>query len=396
MCIIAFISLLIIRPSVIAKDIAFKDVTKQEWYYEDLQRLIQYSIINGFPDGTFRGNQPLNLDEFIKTVAVIHDCFIDSNSDYWAQGYIQKAFELEWLNHTYPTSMNQTVYNRPVSRYEIVEIISRTIHDEELSPNYDTYSLYIQDFNEIPEQYKPYVLKAYANGYMLGYPDGTFQGNQTLTRAEGTALLLRLLKPTERVIPMKPSIKVLQKELFKNTRDTQFISHDVVKYKDNQLYYQDETDTWISIKDTNIYPCFQAASEELLTTYLEYAKSHHLKDQIFAGYGYGTYSIGLLSTDDYCPFIVRLTDHSSDISLTVNTLYENNDEFLSENYTALLKQFTDTFFDQDSEKIMELILKEYNKQEKEMGYENTVYWDKYQFKIVKNDFGMDMLIDMDY
>lgn len=41
----------------------FTDVTENNWYYNNLVELYSENIINGFEDGTFKGNSSLRLSK---------------------------------------------------------------------------------------------------------------------------------------------------------------------------------------------------------------------------------------------------------------------------------------------------------------------------------------------
>ena len=50
------------------------------------------------------------------------------------------------------------------------------------------------DWEDISPNLRKHVLIAYNNGLIGGYPDGTFKAQQSITRAETAALLIRVLK----------------------------------------------------------------------------------------------------------------------------------------------------------------------------------------------------------
>jgi len=72
--------------------------------------------------------------------------------------------------------------------------------DESFS-NYEMYQSSISDYSKIPAEFKEYVLKAYSKGIITGYPDGTFGGTNTMKRSEATAVIARLIDPSQRKAP---------------------------------------------------------------------------------------------------------------------------------------------------------------------------------------------------
>ena len=69
-----------------AAPVPFSDVPSTAWYLEDLQYLLENAehIFSGYPDGTFRPNEPLTVDMFIKLIVTALGEKPDVGGDYWA------------------------------------------------------------------------------------------------------------------------------------------------------------------------------------------------------------------------------------------------------------------------------------------------------------------------
>ena len=52
-----------ITPAVIAAVISFSDVKAGNWFYNDVQNMVQWGVIKGYSDGTFKPNNPVNRAE---------------------------------------------------------------------------------------------------------------------------------------------------------------------------------------------------------------------------------------------------------------------------------------------------------------------------------------------
>jgi len=107
------------------------DVPDGEWFTEAVGVLLAAGVLTGYPDGTFRGHNPITRAEFV-TVA----------SRFWG------------LNL-----------------------------DGSMS------------FSDVPAGHWAYnfILSAYNNGWVTGYPDGTFGTNRNITRAEAVTIVNRML-----------------------------------------------------------------------------------------------------------------------------------------------------------------------------------------------------------
>ena len=89
----------------------------------------------------------------------------------------------------------------PCNRGEMAKVITRAVEylKEDSVADTSTYITKLKDYNRMKEEYKPYVLQAYAKGILSGYDDGTFRDDGLLTRAEASSVLVRLIDKKERV-----------------------------------------------------------------------------------------------------------------------------------------------------------------------------------------------------
>ncbi len=110
-------------------EIAFKDVEKHNWYYNEIRKSVFSGAITGFPDGTFKPNAPVTREQ----IAVI----------------IDNLYKFE----------------------------------------YKTDRFDIEDITDISNWAKESVEKVVSNGIMTGYEDKTFRGKQNITRAEAIVVL---------------------------------------------------------------------------------------------------------------------------------------------------------------------------------------------------------------
>ena len=84
-----------IYPTWAADSVRFPDVPQNAWYIDDLQYILNDSrqIITGYPDGTFRPNDVLTADMYIKLIVTAMGHEVENGKEYWASTYIQKAIE---------------------------------------------------------------------------------------------------------------------------------------------------------------------------------------------------------------------------------------------------------------------------------------------------------------
>ena len=199
---------LISCSSALAAD--YSDVNQSAWYASYVNKISELNAFSGYEDGTFRPDNQITQEEFIKTVV----CLIcgelnESNAptvkntwnskwSSWAVPYLDKAFELGLI--TEQDTMFKLV-GIPCNRGEMAKVITRAVEylKEDSVADTSTYITKLKDYNRMKEEYNPYVLQAYAKGILSGYDDGTFRDDGLLTRAEASSVLVRLIDKNERV-----------------------------------------------------------------------------------------------------------------------------------------------------------------------------------------------------
>jgi hypothetical protein len=226
-------------------------------------------IVNGTSDGSFAGNSLLTKDALIKTLVVAEGYTVGNATGYWAQNYIDKAESLGWLEDTI-----EGMYTSPINRYETCRLIVNAFGTSEVYPsNLSAYSIYISDYDQIPENYKDVVLKAYALGIITGYTDNTFKGNNTLIRAEMTAILSRFINNAYRKLPLDPA-KLTQVKAFADDPDNKVVDPQTMKFESNKLmYYDAKTENWTPIGSSGLNPNLGRLSEDVYVEVASYINS---------------------------------------------------------------------------------------------------------------------------
>lgn len=184
----------------------FKDIKESDWFVNTVSKLIGIGGINGYPDGTFRPNNKITKAEFTTLlVSTLGHEDLSKTGTHWASGYIDKAEDIGLIDNNELRNIDSTI-----SRNEMAKMCANALDyiGEKHDTNRNIYKSQIKDFNKIPNKYQDYVLKAYAKGIISGYPDGTFRGNNGLTRAEASSVVIRVIDKSERVLPEKPSTEM--------------------------------------------------------------------------------------------------------------------------------------------------------------------------------------------
>lgn len=177
------------------KDIyRFYDVPVSSWYFPYLQYIQAYGIMNGYQDengnltGEFGPENNLTVAECLKIAFITFESRIDLDEDvdalpevyeelnaHWAEEYIRKGY---FMNLTILEDLDSFDPNRSITRGEILEMFFE-VTSKEIS-SYETYTA-----NDIEgSKYADMIEFAYEKKYVSGYPDGSFQPESLLNRAE--------------------------------------------------------------------------------------------------------------------------------------------------------------------------------------------------------------------
>ncbi|NDO18891.1 S-layer homology domain-containing protein [Lachnospiraceae bacterium MD329] len=211
------ISAMIGCTSAMAAD--YSDVSKSAWYYGYVEKISEMNAFAGYEDGTFRPENQITQEEFVKTVVcLINGDMTDKQKEEtketikvrwadWAKPYFNKAVELGLITEQ---DGNFKATGIPCTRGNMAKLAARALTYLKEEPIADTsaYAEKIKDYKNIEAENKEYVMQAYAKGIISGYEDGRFRSDGFLTRAEASSVLVRLIDKNERVIEASPSEKL--------------------------------------------------------------------------------------------------------------------------------------------------------------------------------------------
>ena len=169
----------------------FSDVTNEYWAKAPIEALATDGIINGYEDGTFRGDNLVNREEFVKMIVSAFDlkadgenAFSDVNSDFWAAGVISTAVSCGIIKGVSDTEFG---VGQPITRQDMAVIIDRVL--AYCGKSLETGQISFIDAESISNYATESVNKLTTAGLINGFEDGTFKGLQELTRAEAAKVI---------------------------------------------------------------------------------------------------------------------------------------------------------------------------------------------------------------
>jgi len=169
------------------------------WAQNCIELLTQQGIVAGYPDGTFRPEQPVTRAEFATLIAIAFPGvasrpaigFVDVAANYWAKDNIDSAYVTGWLTG-YPR--NRFRPNLPIPRVQAVIALAAGLGATTSRATEATLTQSFTDASAIPAYARDKVAAAVEQQLVVNYPNvKLFRPNKPATRAEIAALLCQAL-----------------------------------------------------------------------------------------------------------------------------------------------------------------------------------------------------------
>jgi len=186
------------QKSVIPPPIAFNDVPTDFWATRFINALSARGIIKGFPDYTFRPNQPVNRAEFAAILQQAFDTELSKNSvpfkdlsdQYWATPAIDRAVGTGFLKGFPDKTFKPT---QKITRVQVLVALVSGLNLKQPAKPTQVLSIY-QDAKNIPKYAVGKVAAATTNGLVITDANPQFLApNQEATRAEVAAMVHQAL-----------------------------------------------------------------------------------------------------------------------------------------------------------------------------------------------------------
>lgn len=163
------------------------------WAREVITDWLSEGLAQGYPDGNFKPDSPINRAEFIALINKAFDftegeenTFLDIQETDWYSDAIKVAIAAGYIGG-YPDGTMKP--KESITRQEVAIIISKITNLE----NNPSQSSNFKDSSTIPEWSIGQIGAVVEAGYMSGYPDGSFRPLNPITRAEALVTLNRAL-----------------------------------------------------------------------------------------------------------------------------------------------------------------------------------------------------------
>ncbi|ARV61520.1 hypothetical protein BZZ01_25390 [Nostocales cyanobacterium HT-58-2] len=193
--------------------VAFKDVPTNYWAKSYIEALASKNIIAGFPDGTFKPNEPVTRAQFAAIVSKAFappakrpvTNFSDVTSNFWASQVIQSASQGGFVSG-YP---DRTF--KPQQQIPRVQVLVSLASGLGLSANTQNVLSVYSDASQIPSYATNSVAAATTRQLVVNYPTlAQLNPNRQATRAEVAAFVYQALvsKGNAQVIPSPYVVRI--------------------------------------------------------------------------------------------------------------------------------------------------------------------------------------------
>ncbi|WP_375479076.1 DUF1565 domain-containing protein [uncultured Nostoc sp.] len=191
--------------------VAFKDVPANYWAKTYIEALASQNIIAGFPDGSFKPNEPVTRAQFatIVTKALKPPTkrtaiqFKDVASNFWAYTAIQSAYQSQFVSG-YPDGTF-----KPQQQIPRVQALVSLANGLGLTANNQNVVSFYTDAAQIPNYAIAPVAAATARQLVINYPTAKqLNPNRQATRAEVAAFVYQALVNAGRAQPIPSSYLV--------------------------------------------------------------------------------------------------------------------------------------------------------------------------------------------
>lgn len=200
------------------------------WAEQTISQMVQQGLLDGFPDGTFRPDDSVTADQFVKIVLLAFtdkypngerkwkSSFVQTLSasnqsilqqdyrdftfkpntvGYWAKPYLDLASDLHFISKGQFSD-----YKAMLKREDVAEILYYLLKETEYLED-EVYSLkaasQFGDLQSATARQQKFIGEAMTKGIMEGYPNGYFGVGRTVTRAEALQIIARLQTKSKRI-----------------------------------------------------------------------------------------------------------------------------------------------------------------------------------------------------
>lgn len=177
----------------------FTDVNINDWYYKDVQFVLEEGLMKGvssdkfYPDGILTNAQVAQIFYNSGIKHTIANEFIDIQGNEWYYNAVMECREFFPVHWNRYEGGAMFLPNSPILRQELCYTILKTsgLSDEDIINQYESkHGYFDQSWRVYPEAALQLMIDM---GIVSGYGNGDYGGTDSLTRAQCAAILNRVI-----------------------------------------------------------------------------------------------------------------------------------------------------------------------------------------------------------
>ena len=177
----------------------FTDVPSSHWASGYITAAANNNYVSGVGNGMFKPNDAVSHAEFH---AMITKTFVPNQVEKfknvngaWFMPFMEASKAMEYTYSTMMEDKSQwnTIATKPMTRYEMAMLVYNVFDRRAMAPK-DPSAAFIKlrDSDNVTDYYISAIANCYTLGVLSGYDDGKFHGDDTVTRAQACAVLIRM------------------------------------------------------------------------------------------------------------------------------------------------------------------------------------------------------------
>jgi hypothetical protein len=192
----------------------FRDVASTFWGKDAIAKANRMGFLSGFPDGTFRPNDKLTRVQAL--VGLVNGLGLVGGNLNTLGYYGDRAQIPSYATDEIATATEkQIVVNYPnltqlnpmreITRSEVAALVYQSLVSQGQASAINSSYIVKQTgvlpsiFSDVKSHWaEPFVMGLYNNGLINGFPDGTFQPDGQMTRAQYASLIAKAINPPEK------------------------------------------------------------------------------------------------------------------------------------------------------------------------------------------------------
>lgn len=167
----------------------FSDVPSNHWAYEAVMKMADAGVIKGTGNGQFSPDMKLSAEMFVVLVGRVVFPEVKAEGADWSGPYVTEAKAKGLLTGT---NVTDATIKGDISRYDMAVILAKCVDLLKVNATKADASK-VTDYGEVPTKYVDAVLMAYGSGLIRGDQNGSFNGQNSMTRQEAATVMDRLL-----------------------------------------------------------------------------------------------------------------------------------------------------------------------------------------------------------